>query len=473
MPHSPTRSRRRAALAVALGVTALAGGAAPAAQAAPVSVKLRVEGKSSTIYENSVTTDGHDVTTASGGTHKCDGTNGGANPSPGATSTATLDDGAREGGFTFDGSYSSGFDDFFIDRIGPDSNSSSEFFGFFNNFQPSQVGGCQQRVATGDEVLWVFDAFSKDHALQLTGPASARTDQAFGVRVTDGANGAPLAGASVGGKPTDAAGRVTLSYSKPGIYRLKATRADSVRSPLLTVCVDPVGAPSCTSGDKTSPEVELLSAGGRGGYASNRFTSRTVDISWQGDDGTGSGVSAYDVDVRETGAAASSAASDWRPLRRGTKRVSTRFRGSSGRRYEFRVTAIDRAGNRRSATGNDLLIPVDDRDRSLIRFSRGWKRLQRQGAWGRFVVRSTRRGAAARLRFRGRRLALIGRRLPKGGKLRVTIDGGSRTVSLRGVARHRRVLFTSKGLRSGLHRVRLVAVGGGPVELDAVAVQPR
>jgi hypothetical protein len=89
------------------------------------------------------------------------------------------------------------------------------------------------------------------------------------------------------------------------------------------------------------------------------------------------------------------------------------------------------------------------------------------------VVRSTRRGASARLRFRGRRLALIGRRLPQGGKLRVTIDGGSRTIRLRGVARHRRVLFTSKRLGSGLHRVRLVAAGGGPVELDAVAVQPR
>ncbi|MDQ3720630.1 MAG: fibronectin type III domain-containing protein, partial [Actinomycetota bacterium] len=421
MPHSPTRPRR-VALALALGATALTAAAVPAAHAVPVSVKLRVEGRSSTIYEKPVTTDGHAVTTASGGTHKCDGTNGGANPSPGATSTATLDDGAKQGGFTFDGTYSPGFDDFFINRVGPDSNSSSAFWGHFQNFELSQVGGCQQRVTTGDEVLWTFDAFSKKHALKLAGPASASTGQAFQVRVTDGANGAPLAGASVGGRLTDTGGRATLSYSNPGIYRLKATRADSVRSPLLTVCVDPLGAPPCTSGDKSSPEVELLAAGAAGGYASDRFTSRTVQISWQGDDGTGSGVAAYEVDARETGAAASSAANGWRSLLRGTKRVSTRFRGGSGRRYEFRVTAIDRAGNRRSATGNDLLIPVDDRDRSLIRFSRGWKRLQRKGAWGRFVVRSIRRGASARLRFRGRRMALIGRRLPKGGKLRVTID---------------------------------------------------
>ncbi len=464
-----SNSRVHLAALAALGALAAF---APAAQADPVSVKLRVEGKSGTIYEKAVTTDGHAVATSAGGSHKCDGTNGGANPTPGPTSTATLDDGAKQGGFTFDATWNDGFEDFLIDRIGPDSSTSSEFWGHFNNFASSQVGGCQQRVGTGDEVLWVWDAFSKAHALKLAGPASARTGQSFGVRVTDGGTGAPIPGSAIGGKLTDADGRATLSFAKAGIYPLKATRADSVRSPLLTVCVDPVGAPPCTSGDKSSPSIELLSAGAAGGYASDRSTSRNVEVAWQGDDGTGSGVSRYDVDVRETGAAATTAADEWRSLLRSTTRVSTRFRGRPGRQYELRVTAIDRAGNRRSATGNDLLIPVDDRDRSLIRFSTGWKRLQRKGAWGRFVVRSTRRGATAKLRFRGTRLALIGRRLPKGGKLRIKIDRGSRTVRLRGTARHRRMLFTSKRLRSRLHRVRVTAVGGGPVEVDAVGVRP-
>jgi hypothetical protein len=455
-----------------LGALAALAVLAPAAQADPVSVKLRVEGKTGTLYEKPVTTDGHAVTTPSAGTHKCDGTNFGAHPSPGPTSTATLDDGAKQGGFTFDATYSDGFEDFLISRIGADSASSSEFWGHFNNFESSMVGGCQQRVGTGDEVLWAYDAFSKAQALNLTGPASARTGQSFAVRATNGATGAPLAGASVGGQLTGADGRATLSFAKAGVYRLKATRADSVRSPQLTVCVDPVGAPACTSGDESSPQIELLAVGGHGGYASNRFTSRTVEVAWQGDDGAGSGVSAYDVDVRETGSAATSATSGWTPLLRGTAKVSTRFRGKSGRRYEFRVTAIDRAGNRRSASGNELLIPVDDRDRSLVRFSKGWKRLERRGAWGRFVVRSTRRNATAKLRVRGTRIALIGRRLPKGGKLRVKIDGGQRTVSLRGTSRHRRVLFTSRRLDSKLHGMRLTAVGGGPVELDAVAVTP-
>ena len=464
MSHSLARP---AALA-AFGVLALA----PAAQADPVSVKLRVEGKSGTIYEQAVTTDGHDVSTpSSGGAHKCDGTNGAANPAPGPTSTATLDDGAKQGGFSFDGTWNDGFEDFLLDRIGPDSSTSSEFWGHFNNFVSSQVGGCQQRVGTGDEVLWVWDAFSKTHALKVAGPTAAQTGQSFGVRVTDGGTGAPISGASIGGKPTGADGRATLSFANPGVYRLKATRADSVRSPLLTVCVDPPGAPACTSGDKTSPSIDLLSAGAAGGYASDGSTSRNVQLAWQGDDGAGSGVSRYDVEVRETGSA-TKAASDWRTLLDDTTKVSTRFRGRSGRQYEFRVTAIDRAGNRRSATGEELLIPVDDRDRSLIRFGKGWKRLKRTGAWGRTVVRSQRRGATAKLRFRGTRLALIGRKLPKGGRLRVKIDRGTRTIRLRGRSRHRRLLFTSKRLRPGVHGVRVTAVGGGPVELDAVGVRP-
>ena len=50
------------------------------------------------------------------------------------------------------------------------------------------------------------------------------------------------------------------------------------------------------------------------------FTSRTVDVAWDGDDGAGSGVSTYDVDVRQTGSPVSSAAATGPPLLRGTAR---------------------------------------------------------------------------------------------------------------------------------------------------------
>ena len=58
----------------------------------PTSVNLRVEGETATIFEGTVITTGHNVTTASGGNHHCDGTNNGQNPLPGPTCTSALDD---------------------------------------------------------------------------------------------------------------------------------------------------------------------------------------------------------------------------------------------------------------------------------------------------------------------------------------------------------------------------------------------
>jgi hypothetical protein len=66
-------------------------------------VNLRIEGKDTTIFEDTVSTYGHDVTTKSGGTHHCDGTNNNKNPCAGPTCTTALDDGNKAAGFGFDG----------------------------------------------------------------------------------------------------------------------------------------------------------------------------------------------------------------------------------------------------------------------------------------------------------------------------------------------------------------------------------
>ena len=119
-----------------------------------------------------------------------------------------------------------------------------------------------------------------------------------------------------------------------------------------------------------------------------------------------------------------------------------------------------------------LLIPVDDRDRGLLRLSRGWKRTRVANAWGRTVVRANDRGATGRMRFRGTRVALIGRKLARGGRLRVTVDGRSRALHLRGHTGHRSVLWVSRRLKPGTHVLRLRSLGGRPVEVDAVAPSP-
>ena len=48
----------------------------------------------------------------------------------------------------------------------------------------------------------------------------------------------------------------------------------------------------------------------------------------------------------------------------------------------------------------------------------------------------------------------------------------SRTLRTRGRTPHRSVLWVSPRLREGSHVLRLRSLGGGPVELDAVAPSP-
>jgi len=450
--------RRGAALAGCVAVATLAVPAA--APAAPTSVNLRIEGSSSTVFEGPVTTDGHVVRPASGDNRLCDGTNGGANPEPGPTPTTALDDGSRAGGFPWDGEYYDSFEDYLITQIGPDRSNSSQFFGQYVNSQPSQVGGCQEIVKGGDEVLWAFDAFSKDHVLRLEGPATARTNAPVTVRVTDGGNGAPLSGATVGGSQTGGDGTAQLTFSRPGIYDLKAERADSVRSNLLKVCVDDPGVESCTSTDRSAPGLTVDAPT----YASDRSTTRTFTVTWQGTEEVGgSGITGYSVDVRRVG-------EGWRSVAVRSPLTERSFRGSSGVAYEVRVTAVDRAGNRSAGVTETTTVPLFNRDGPL--FSDGWERVELSGSWGGSVRRSTEPGALARFRFSGERVALIGRRLPESRKLRVSVAGRTKVIDVSGEPTAREVLWTSAPLPAGTHTLQLKA-GRGPVEVDAVAVVPR
>ena len=113
--------RIRGTLLIALAI-AIAGVFATAADAAPVTVNLRVEGITHTIFEGQVVTDEHLVKTPSDTTaHVCNGTLAG-NPA-GPTATTALDDAARLNGFTWDATWDaagSNADYYPYLRIGPD-----------------------------------------------------------------------------------------------------------------------------------------------------------------------------------------------------------------------------------------------------------------------------------------------------------------------------------------------------------------
>ncbi len=221
--------------------------ASATAQAAPVTVNLRVEGSAATIFEAPVTTDGKQIDKGDG-PHPCDGTNAGAHPSPVPTMTAALDDAPIAGGWG--GAWDATFQDFAVERIGPEAQDPVGFryWGYALNYEFPSVGGCQQRVSPGDEVLFTFDSFGKP-LLRLAGPARAEVGKTASVIVTDGTTGQPLEGATIAGVPgasgTD--GRLQVAFATEGVTRLKAERAGSVRSNALEVCVEVPGAGRCSA----------------------------------------------------------------------------------------------------------------------------------------------------------------------------------------------------------------------------------
>jgi hypothetical protein len=216
---------RTLAVAAALGLLA----ALPVAESGAVKVNVRVEGKTKTLLERNVDTFAHDVTGDSTGPHRCDGTNAGANPSPGPTLTGAFDDAARKAGVPWQGSWNQSFEDFLINTVGPDSSTSSQFWGTAVNFQDTSAGGCQTRVQQGDQVLIAYDSFDK-RKLRLTGVRGSRSREVFALFVLDGVTGQRIAGASVGGKTSNTQGRVLLRITRRGLYRFKATAPNSIRS---------------------------------------------------------------------------------------------------------------------------------------------------------------------------------------------------------------------------------------------------
>jgi len=212
---------------------------ASTAFATPALVTVRVEGATRTIFEGPILVEGRTITTESGGTHKCNGTNDGAYPKSVPVPTAALADAAVLGGFTFDADYFPEFEDYFVTRIAENAETSTEFWGTLVNYEFTPVGGCEFALHNGDEVLFAFNAFNAEHFLKLTGPQISVTGRPITVKVTDGTTGEPIGGALVapvgasGGVDTNSNGEATITFSHPGLTRLKASKAGSVRSNAL------------------------------------------------------------------------------------------------------------------------------------------------------------------------------------------------------------------------------------------------
>jgi hypothetical protein len=258
---------------------ALVSGTSTAA-AAPTTVSVRIEGRTQTLFEGPILTEGHAVRSFKGdggseaedlAEHACDGTNNGRNAVPGATPTAASVDAMELGGETraMAGQWYPGFDDYLVKQWGSEDQNAEaggRSWGLLVNNVYAGVGGCQYELGPDNEVLWIYNAFVSRPVLALFAAddryssgvrpltATAAQGKPFEVEVLaledaiegvppaepertgatpfKGAIVAPLTTSAKGFETvqlenpeavtTDPQGRATVTFSTPGWHRLKA-----------------------------------------------------------------------------------------------------------------------------------------------------------------------------------------------------------------------------------------------------------
>jgi phosphatidylinositol-3-phosphatase len=197
--------------------------------------------------------------------------------------------------------------------------------------------------------------------------------------------------------------------------------------------------------------------------ASSAATGPKLKLSWSA---SAAGVASYLLEVEQT----SAGGHGWRTLLGATKRRSFTFAGREGASYEFRLRAVGANGLTSEWATAKSVIPSAPRIPGA-RFSAHWRRAPVRDAWtGHALVGS--KGASMTLSYVGGTLELIGDVWPQGGRARVTVDGRTRTISLRSQRPHARRVIYRAALRAGSHRLS-VSVLSGVVALEGAAITNR
>jgi hypothetical protein len=273
---------------------------ASVASAAPVTVNLRIEGPTSTVFEGPVTTDVRPfqfTTGADTASHGCDATaaNGGTSNTPVPTRGAALAAASVAAPFSTSGTFFASLGSPSFAEVGGQTTTfdaaTNAFLVEYKNGVEASVGACGDPISNGDDVLF---AYGPDGIplLELSGPETATNGAPFTVHVVDQRDGSPVAGASVGGATTDAGGNATVTPSQAGLQRLKATKSGTIRSNALVVSVaakDQAAAPAAPAApaqqgvagavaDRTAPRARLLSPRNGHTYRLRRFSPRLIHV---------------------------------------------------------------------------------------------------------------------------------------------------------------------------------------------------
>jgi hypothetical protein len=190
--------------------------------------------------------------------------------------------------------------------------------------------------------------------------------------------------------------------------------------------------------------------------ASSASARPRVPISWSASEAGARFTVQVQDEASRTGA--------WRTLLAASTRRSLRFAARLGHAYRFQARAV--ADGAPGAWSNAATIVPTGPHPAGSRYRGAWRVRRLRGAWHRHAIVTRAPGADLSLRYTGGEIAVIGERGPNAGRIRVTLDGHTRTIDLHSPRTHiRRVLFRARP-RVGRHRLtirvlsRTVAIEG-------------
>ena len=196
--------------------------------------------------------------------------------------------------------------------------------------------------------------------------------------------------------------------------------------------------------------------------ASSAASNARIPISWSASEPG----ARFTVQVRDTARRSSS----WRTLVAATTRRTLRFAARLGHTYAFRVRAV--VAGAPGAWSRAITIVPSGLHPAGSHYRGVWIVQRVPGAWqGRAMVGAG-PGATFSLRYTGGEIAIIGEHGPNNGRIRVTLDGRSRTIDLAArQTRLRRVLFLARP-RAGRHHLTIRVLSGVPA-LEGFAIGSR
>jgi hypothetical protein len=484
----------------------------PALAAGPALVNVRIEGATQTLFEGPVQANGGYIQASSDDQARlCNGTNNDENPTPGATATIAAVDAMQSVGQTFDGQWYPDFDDYFITRWGPDSQNANayDYWGILLNDVFTEVGGCQQEVSNGDDVLWAYDAFHQRGFLQLQPVGSTSTNpptttsvlvgQPLSVLVTlfygstasftpfPGATVAPVTTAANGFETVDTTsseavtsdtdGVAEITFNTPGWQSIKATdgAAGPIRSNRLEVCVQATARATCGAPPADTKVTSVKPLPGQTLVPGVTIGAPVIQIPTFTDAGLARGLIGVSWQLLEKGVGvkrwsfasrlAAAKRGPWTARAHGGSGTHALLQLPAGLTWDIRATFTDKRGRTASAVIGSTIVPVSPTAMGVTRIGR-WTTVRDRGAWLHTVLRGS-TGDALKLNVAAGHPTVLVRDVRSTAEVQVIADGHRQTFRIAG-SRNTATREIVAGSRARAARVE-VRIVSGTVGVDGIS----